>query len=160
MKCSAALAAALPLTTVLGSSPASSRHNEIRRAVDKVYCKINNEKLTNKKRVIYNVINFQLFLLISSLLSVISSFLSCLQFPIDVKDRITRICIEEPCGGVQFEHELGPLSEEETKVSRKFIKFIMEFAIKECLDNTPTTFCLKRTVARDGFLPHCILSRI
>jgi hypothetical protein len=43
--------------------------------------------------------------------------------------------------GVQFENELGPLSEEETKVSRKFVKFIMEFAIKECLDNTPT-FCL------------------
>ncbi len=49
---------------------------------------------------------------------------------------------EQPCDGVQFEHELGPLSEEETKVSRKFVKFIMEFAIKECLDNTPTT-CLK-----------------
>jgi hypothetical protein len=45
--------------------------------------------------------------------------------------------------GVQFEPELGPLSEEETKVSRKFVKFIMEFAIKECLDNTPTTICLK-----------------
>ncbi len=47
---------------------------------------------------------------------------------------------------VQFENELGPLSEEETKVSRKFVKFIMEFAIKECLDKTPT-FCLKGTVA-------------
>ncbi len=62
--------------------------------------------------------------------------------------------------GVQFENELGPLSEEETKVSRKFVKFIMEFAIKECLDNTTPTFCLKGTIARDGFLAHCILSRI
>jgi hypothetical protein len=30
----------------------------------------------------------------------------------------------------QFEKELGPLSDEETKVSRKFIKFILEFAVK------------------------------
>jgi hypothetical protein len=35
---------------------------------------------------------------------------------------------------VQFEQELGPLSEEETKVSRKFVKFILEFAVKERLD--------------------------
>ncbi len=35
----------------------------------------------------------------------------------------------------QFEKELGPLSPEETMVSRKFVKFIMDFAIKEIMDN-------------------------
>jgi hypothetical protein len=36
---------------------------------------------------------------------------------------------------IQFEKELGPLSPEETTVSRKFVKFIMDFAIKGFMDN-------------------------
>jgi hypothetical protein len=31
--------------------------------------------------------------------NILTHFLSCLQFPIDVNDRITRISIEESCDG-------------------------------------------------------------